>query len=138
MFRLTHQRKVILEELRLAHSHATADEIYERVKKRLPRISLGTIYRNLEILASHGRIRKLDFAGGQRRFDINLTEHYHVRCLNCGKLKDVVLQAPLSFDGLVAGPNGYEISGVRLEFLGLCPECKAVKQKGAREDAGNK
>jgi Fur family ferric uptake transcriptional regulator len=58
--RMTHQRQVILEEVRNTHSHPSADEIYARVRKRLPRVSLGTVYRNLDILASEGFIKKIE------------------------------------------------------------------------------
>ena len=61
--RMTQQRQVILEELRLCRSHPTADELYSRVRRRLPRISLGTVYRNLETLAERGLIRKMEVGG---------------------------------------------------------------------------
>lgn len=132
-FRLTNQRRVILEELSLAQSHPTADEIYERVRKHLPRISLGTIYRNLEILAAHGKIRKLDLAGSQKRFEINLAKHYHARCSECGKIDDVIFSGSFAFDEMVVSPGNYEICDVRLEFLGLCPECKTNQRQCVRE-----
>ena len=59
-FRMTRQRGIILEELRKINTHPSADEIYERVRKHLPRISLGTVYRNLEILSELGEIQKLE------------------------------------------------------------------------------
>ena len=65
--KLTKQRKVILEELRKLKTHPSADEIYNIVRERLPRISLGTVYRNLEILSDAGVILKLDVAGSQKR-----------------------------------------------------------------------
>jgi len=133
MFKLTRQRRIILEELRLARFHPTADEIYARVRKRLPRISLGTIYRNLEILAARGKVRKLNFAGSQRRFEDNLTAHHHVRCMECGKIDDVILELPFAFEEMAVSPSGYEICDVRLEFLGLCPECKINKRQCAGE-----
>ena len=132
-FRLTHQRRVILEELKVAQFHPTADEIYERVRQRLPRISLGTIYRNLEILAAHGKIHKLDLPGSQRRFETNLAKHYHVRCTECGKIDDVIFEIPFAFEDNVVSPGNYEICNVRLEFLGFCPECKTNKRHCVRE-----
>jgi Fur family ferric uptake transcriptional regulator len=69
---MTRQRKVILEEIRKTDSHPTADELYQRVRQRLPHVSLGTIYRNLETLAASGLIQKLEMGGSQKRFDGNL------------------------------------------------------------------
>jgi Fur family transcriptional regulator, ferric uptake regulator len=89
-FRMTRQRQVILEQLREVCSHPTADEVYGMVRRRLPRISLGTVYRNLEMLVKAGLIRRLDMAGRQRRYDGNVEHHYHVRCSRCGCVGDVM------------------------------------------------
>ena len=83
--RMTTQRQVILEELRKLKSHPTAGELCQIVRQRLPRISLGTVYRNLEILSRSGVVLKLDVAGLEMRFDGTVDNHYHVRCLDCGR-----------------------------------------------------
>jgi len=123
--RNTLQRKVILEELRSVTSHPTAVELYEMVRRRIPRISLGTVYRNLDLLTETGTIRKLDLGGSEARFDADITSHYHVRCVRCGRVDDA-REVPA---GLVqsAPPRlgGYEILGHRLEFVGICPQCGA-------------
>ena len=75
MQRMTDQRRVILEELRATKSHPTADELYRDVRRRLPKISLGTVYRNLDILNKAGMINKLDFGSGQSRYDADLSNH---------------------------------------------------------------
>jgi len=75
---MTPQRKVILEEVCKEGEHLTADEIYDRVRKRLPRISMGTVYRNLDLMASQGLIRKLQPDYPQMRFDGNTRDHYHL------------------------------------------------------------
>ncbi|MFC1715463.1 transcriptional repressor, partial [Candidatus Poribacteria bacterium] len=89
---MTRQRQVILEELRNASFHPTADEVYRRVRKRLPRISLGTVYRNLETLSKAGIVKKLELGGARKRFDGYSEDHYHVRCTGCGRLEDVPLK----------------------------------------------
>jgi len=78
--RITRQRRVILEELQRTKSHPTADELYRKVRRRLPRISLGTVYRNLELLSRSGLIRKLEIGGGKMRFDGIVEPHYHIHC----------------------------------------------------------
>ena len=121
---MTQQRRVILEELRKAHSHPTADEVYEKARRRLPRISLGTVYRNLEILSECSMIQKLELGGTQKRFDGNLRNHYHVRCIRCGCIEDVPMEPLTSIESAIRGVSDYEIIGSRLEFIGVCPQCK--------------
>jgi Fur family ferric uptake transcriptional regulator len=122
--RNTQQRQVILEELRRLRTHPTASELYEQVRQRLPKISLGTVYRNLELLNQAGLIRKLEFSGAEARFDGEVTDHYHVRCTVCGRLQDVP-----EFDTdlrrrQIDSLCGFEILGHRLEFFGICPGCR--------------
>jgi Fur family ferric uptake transcriptional regulator len=127
-YRMTRQRRVILEEVKKDHSHPTADVIYERVRKRLPRISMGTVYRNLDILASSGLIHKLEPGLPQMRFDGNTHDHYHLTCVRCGKIEDASIEA--SDDTLEDLENAlghltkYGIFGHKLEFLGLCRACQ--------------
>jgi Fur family ferric uptake transcriptional regulator len=123
---MTHQRQVILEEIKRNDFHPTADEIYEMVRKRLPRISLGTIYRNLDVLASQGIIQKVETEGTQKRFDGNPLPHYHIRCIQCGALEDVQIDSLPSAKDVLHNPKGYEIYGFKLEFFGVCPECREL------------
>jgi Fur family transcriptional regulator, ferric uptake regulator len=129
--RNTLQRQVILEELQKLTSHPTAVALYEVVRRRLPRISLGTVYRNLELLAETGVIRKLEAGAAQARFDVNLAPHHHIRCELCGKLADVdAAQVDLSaLDSHEMG--GYEVHGHRVEFFGICPECQTAQGQEA-------
>jgi len=121
--RMTRQRKTILDILRQTKSHASADEIYELVRKQLPRISLGTVYRNLEVLAKMGLIQKLELGGTIKRFDWNPNKHYHIRCLVCGQVDDAPI-APLNqLEDELYGATVFSIIGHRLEFEGLCPDC---------------
>src|SRR5574340_808335 len=87
--RRTRQREVILEELQKVKSHPTAVGLHDLVRRRLPKISLGTVYRNLELLAKAGVIRKLETAGAEARFDGNAGQHHHIRCVGCGRVDDV-------------------------------------------------
>ena len=122
--RMTRQRRIILEELRKLHSHPTADQVYDTVRKRMPRISLGTVYRNLEILSQWGLAQKLDLAGTPRRFDGSTEEHYHVRCVRCGEVKDVPIGPLGNLEESVRSNTDFEIIGHRLNFLGFCPACR--------------
>ena len=125
--RSTPQRRVILEELCGLKTHPTAAELYEIVRKRLPRISLGTVYRNLEVLTEDGFVLKLESTGSEARFDATVAPHYHVRCRACGKVRDWhgtrpdrMLPYPLEMDGFL-------VQGHNLEFYGVCAECRAAE-----------
>ncbi len=122
--RRTKQREVILEELAKLCAHPSADELYGLVKKRLPRISLGTVYRNLEVLSREGVIARIDTAGSQMRFDAETGDHQHIRCVGCGRIDDVPAGvARARCGGRVAKETGYRVLGRRVEYIGVCPAC---------------
>jgi Fur family ferric uptake transcriptional regulator len=128
--RMTKQRKVILEELRMMHNHPTADELYERVRARMPKVSLGTVYRNLEKLASSGIIRRLANTGSQMRFDGDLHGHQHIRCISCGLIVDIdAAQEPTDCDRELIAGSGFTLIERRVEYVGVCPECDGEKGK---------
>jgi len=121
--RTTQQRTIILAEVRASNSHPSADELYSRVKKRLPRISLGTVYRNLEILTQLGEIQELKLSGSLKRYDWNPSKHYHIRCIHCDRVDDAPI-APLNqIEDDLYEATVFEIIGHNLEFTGLCPDC---------------
>ena len=121
--RMTRQRAVILEELRKLTSHPTADELFTLVRARLPRISLGTVYRNLDFLADTGQILRLEVSGYTKRYDANLMPHQHVRCTVCGRVADVFPPLPVPSSAGVFVPGFARILSARIEFDGLCEEC---------------
>ena len=139
--RVTEQRRIILEELKKVKSHHTANEIYDMVRKRLPKISLGTVYRNLEILSEAGMIQKLELAGTQKRFDGTVENHCHVRCLGCGRVEDISVDPIPAIDAALKSQSEYKILWHRLEFMGLCPLCQSEALEGlflrANTDASN-
>lgn len=121
--RMTRQRALILEALRNVTSHPTADEIYGMVREKMPRISLGTVYRNLDLLANSGEILCLDRAGAQKHFDGDTRPHYHVRCKHCGRIGDVFAAPALpSFNDVATG--GFTIEHMDVEFTGVCNACR--------------
>ena len=122
MVRVTPQRKVILEELQKVDTHPTADELYELVRKRMPKISLGTIYRNLDLLSNQNVIQKLHVHEGQMRFDGNAHPHLHIYCVNCGRVADVHSDNDLpDLTGKIK--TDFAVQGCELIFYGLCPAC---------------
>lgn len=134
--RNTCQRRIILEELSAVKSHPTADEIYALVRGRLPRISLGTVYRNLQILAGEGQVRVLNDLEGRKRYDADLREHCHARCLRCGRVTDLENPPQTGLTSLPEAPEGFRLLGCRIEYVGLCLRCaedteKAFPARGA-------
>jgi Fur family ferric uptake transcriptional regulator len=134
---MTRQRRIILEELRNVSSHPTADGLHRMVRRRLPRISLGTVYRNLEMLSRQGVILKLDLGGDQRRFDGRTDPHYHVRCLRCDAICDLVLAPLESLEHEASGASEWELLGHRIELVGFCPDCKEKERKGPAREAAS-
>ncbi|MCU0559679.1 MAG: transcriptional repressor [Desulfobacterales bacterium] len=121
--RRTRQRAVILEELRRVDSHPSADELYLMVRRRLPRISLGTIYRNLDILTEAGEIRRIDSGSTLKRFDGTTAPHHHIRCVRCDRIADAHIEVKIDIDERIQRLTGFRILGHHVEFLGLCPRC---------------
>lgn len=130
--RMTNQREMILRELKKSKKHLTADELYERVKKYMPRISLATVYRNLEILSDVNMIRKLEISGRQKRFDSELEDHDHIYCVECHRIDNLDIgdkQVRLPMEET----HGYTITGRRLEVTGICPKCQKKLEKLKKE-----
>ncbi len=142
---MTNQRKVILEELRKSTEHLSADELYILVREKLPNISISTVYRNLEALSECGLVGKLELGKTQKRFDANVEPHFHIRCVNCGRLDDVpfaviskIEKAIQEVEVAVSKLTGYEMKGYQLEFLGICPKCKEKMKNQENSTNGRK
>jgi len=121
--RHSRKRDMILKELRQLDTHPSAAELFDIVRERIPQISLGTVYRNLNQLAETGQILRLSGDGGQARFDGDIHPHHHVRCIHCGRVgdvHDVQINDPTDH---VESPDGFEIIGCDIEFLAVCSNC---------------
>jgi Fe2+ or Zn2+ uptake regulation protein len=128
-YRMTLQRKIILEEVKNTRTHPTADEVYAKVRKKIPRISMGTVYRNLDILSKIGLLQRIEPGQGhpQMRFDGNTEDHYHITCLGCGRIEDVPVNLPDDaldhFTKALLKATEYRVVRHHLDFYGLCPQC---------------
>lgn len=118
--RMTKQREIILETLRSVSCHPTADEIYDWVRKDIPNISLGTVYRNLETLSDSGIILKVQAAGTQMRFDGDISPHFHFRCRECGRVSDLEF-SDKQWLGKLTPQLDCKIEGA--DFFGVCKDC---------------
>ncbi|MDA3810644.1 MAG: transcriptional repressor [Spirochaetaceae bacterium] len=127
--RNTEQKSVILEVLQTHKDHPTADQVYNEVRDILPKISLGTVYRNLEKLSNTGVIMKLEFGGGQKRFDPNPYEHSHFRCVNCSSVEDLPNDLKVDLPDINTETNSKRVVlGTTLEYYGYCEECSSTRQ----------
>jgi len=104
-------------------THPTAAEIHARVREQLPRVSLGTVYRNLELFVRTGEIRKLVAPGGQARYDADLRPHAHAHCVRCGRIADVPAGRQAAGGSPPRRLGGFRILSLRIEYLGICPGC---------------
>lgn len=120
------QRESIKEYLAHTTEHPTADMVYMHIKQIFPNISLGTVYRNLNLLVEQGEIRKISHGTGIDRFDADTHKHYHFSCKECSNIIDIELTHD-DLDHINAlAQQGFEgeIHGHSTFFYGLCPECK--------------
>ena len=124
--RLTDPRRLVLEVVRGSNAHPTAEAVHQMVRRRLPRVSLGTVYRNLRLLVAQRLVKELP--GPHTRFDCNLSEHHHFTCLVCGRIADVAgpLTEPHSHAlvSRVASSGGFSVTHHRIEFYGRCAACR--------------
>ena len=121
--RMTRQRRLILKELLAPGNHPTADAVYRGVRMRMPNISLGTVYRNLEILSQAGMVRKLHIGPGQKRYERTQHSHYHARCVKCGYISDLPAEPFGDLEQTATENSGFDITGHELAFEGLCGKC---------------
>ncbi len=139
--RTTHQRLEIFRELSATGEHPDAITIYRRVRKRIPTISLDTVYRNLKLLAEYGLISIVGMSDERLRFDANMTRHHHFSCVRCGMIRDFysvrlnALKMPEE-----AKAFGDTVS-LHVEVKGVCDTCiagkrGAVSRQGLRNTKG--
>ncbi|MCM8778890.1 MAG: transcriptional repressor [Candidatus Omnitrophica bacterium] len=121
--RLTKQRRIILEELRKTKSHPTADTLFKLVRRRLPRIGFGTVYRNLNLLREEGEILELTCGKYSCRYDGNMEPHYHFFCLRCKRVLDLGIPILKGLDAQVGEKIKGEVKYHRIDFYGYCREC---------------
>ena len=120
--RNTRQRKLVLDAVRASCTHPTADEIYAAVREQDDRISRGTVYRNLNLLADEGEILSIKAPGGCR-FDRTVEPHAHIICTGCGAVIDVPLPFDATLDAQATEATGWHIDSHYTIFEGLCQNC---------------
>ncbi|MEX2146710.1 MAG: transcriptional repressor [Candidatus Rokuibacteriota bacterium] len=126
--RFTAPRALILDAVRATDAHPSAAAVYRRVRRRLPRVSLATVYRNLRMLAAEGFLRERAGVSGMR-FDGNTAAHDHFTCVRCGRIFDVPPLVPRAVGARVASSTGFEVLEHRTEFYGRCAGCRGRRAR---------
>ena len=116
------QRQLILDTLKSVRCHPTAEDIFQMVREKNPTISLGTVYRNLNLLAEMGEILKLDLGVDSVHFDGTRQEHGHLVCRNCGQIEDLPCELSESVRSLMEKELHREMETIYLTVTGLCME----------------
>ncbi len=127
--RETKQREAILRVLKNTRSHPTADQLYDEVRKEIPNISKGTVYRNLQVLQEDGNVSELNLNGTLSRYEAKRETHYHFRCEKCGRVFDLDEPVNNELDERVAKRTGFKVTHHRTEFRGLCKDCQQLSEE---------
>ncbi len=122
--RNTTQKNIILNAVRSLKSHVTAEEVYNYIHTDSPSISKGTVYRNLNILADEGKIKKIEISSGAVYFDFTVTNHFHFKCKKCGRLFDILMVNEPNLLDYIKEDNNFSVLNYEIVFKGLCSNCK--------------
>lgn len=120
---LTKQREVVLQVIRGADSHLTANEVFGRAKDLLPSISFATVYNSLRYLKEAGHIAEIQFGNGASRFDRMTHRHDHAICTTCGKLVDIEMEHPAELVKMAAKRSKFKPESLEFTLRGKCPDC---------------
>ena len=121
--RETKQRRVVYETIKNTHSHPTADWIFERVRSQMPKVSLGTVYRNLNVLKQEGLVREIYGNDRRAHFDADTSKHAHFICSGCDQIIDVRGVKNTDWRTL-KDLVGCEVDDQDIVFSGRCPACR--------------
>ncbi|MFQ5667664.1 MAG: Fur family transcriptional regulator [Candidatus Binatia bacterium] len=136
--RRTRQLVAVYEVVRAADDHPTAEEVHARVRRWLPRVSLGTVYRNLQKLAARERLQLVQLADRPARYDGRVEHHAHFLCEQCGALTDLAAKCAAAPPARAAlDQAGYAVRTHALTFYGQCPACVAARKTSSPRE-GNR
>jgi Fur family peroxide stress response transcriptional regulator len=131
--RATKQRAAILRMLSNTRSHPTADQIYDTIRRQIPNVSKGTVYRNLQVLREDEAIAELNLNGTLSRYEEKRSRHYHFRCEKCGRVFDLDEPVNTEIDRRVSARTGLKVSFHYMEFRGLCKDCQRRQIRRRRD-----
>ncbi len=122
--RVTYQRALILEIIRQGKGHLDADEIYRRARSQQPRLSLSTVYRNVQALKKLGLIEEVHFDETHHHYEVKpLSEHHHLVCLGCGRVIEFQTLLSRYVKRNIAEAKDFEITNTEVRIRGYCSKC---------------
>lgn len=124
-YTLTSQRRAVLEALAEAGGHPSAEDIYLTVKKKNPRVALGTVYQALSVLEEIGVIGSKHWAESPTRYDLNIEPHLDIRCAGCGDVSEIPGVELGELEEDIRNNTPYEVTRAMLVIEGLCPSCQS-------------
>lgn len=127
--RRTIQRAIIYETLIRDKSHPSAQQLHKKVRRRIPHISFGTVYRTLNLLKEQGVVLELPLGNDASRWDGNRAPHYHFICESCQKIIDLPFVVRRDLDRKLERGSDLKVFNHRLEFYGLCAQCQAIQKE---------
>jgi Fur family transcriptional regulator, peroxide stress response regulator len=123
---VTHQRQVLFEVMKSMHGHPSPEEVYAKVKKKVPAISLATVYKNIHLFVESGVFREVSMHHGSLRVEMNGEAHHHMVCSKCKAITDVGEDEL----GLVAKrnrlPGGFLVERYAVDVIGVCAKCQTA------------
>lgn len=123
VLKYSRQRESIKAFLHGRHDHPTADAVYSGIREEFPNISLGTVYRNLNLLVELGEINKVTCGDGKDHFDADTSPHYHFVCRKCGAVLDLPMLPLSDAEAHAAASLGAQVDSHTIFFYGSCPDC---------------
>lgn len=124
-YTLTSQRRAVLEALKDFKGHPSAEEVYLVVKKRNPRVALGTVYQALSVLEEIGLIEAKHWSESPVRYDLNTEPHHDIRCVRCGEVTEIPGVEFEDFTARIRQNTPYEVTNAALVIEGVCPDCQS-------------
>lgn len=135
--RRTRQLQGVYSIVRSAHDHPSAEEVYQRLRRQQPRVSRGTVYRNLQKLTAQERVRIVHVADRAARYDAAAEDHDHFACEQCGAVIDLTRPRAARPHCFQLGRGGYTVRTYALTFYGTCPDCSGASRRPARPSHRN-
>ena len=124
----THQRQVLYEVMQTMPGHPSPEEVYARVKKRIPAISLATVYKNIHLFIERGVLKELSMHYGSLRVELNNFHHHHRVCSHCKAITDIGEKDLGVLPALQELPGGFQVERYSIDVIGICAACQKAKR----------
>lgn len=124
----THQRQVLYEVMQTMPGHPSPEEVYTRVRKRIPAISLATVYKNIHLFVERGVLKQLSMHHGSLRVELNSNAHHHMVCSHCKAITDIDEKDLGGLPAIRKLRDGFQVERYSIDVIGVCPACQRAKR----------